>query len=301
MSAEGALAADDYEIKLSNAEIYFYCQMEVLAEHSGELACFGMGVGGGFEDTHELHVMKYNEVTATHEKEGWKISTDKEHDCMVKRKVWKAIPPTEAPMDAKIIDSTWAMKKKAMGQLCARLTAQGFMQVPGVHYDPKSIAAPVTNEMTIRIILTLMLMALWIGELLDVKGAFLHGDFGPREAPILMKIPQGFEKFYPKGWLLLLLKTIYGLKQATFAFWKALLKAFKAMNFERSKADPCLYFAWTEHGLVTWVSWVDNCLVCGSAEGVRIAKAQMMEQFDCDEVGNMDEYAKLIVILRSKL
>ena len=61
------------------------------------------------------------------------------------------------------------------------------------------------------------------------------------------------------------------------------------MNFERSKADPCLYFAWTEHGLVTWVSWVDDCLVCGSTERVRIAKAQMMEQFDCGEIGNMDE------------
>lgn len=100
---------------------------------------------------------------------------------------------------------------------------------------------------------------------------------------IVMKIPQGFEKFYPKGWLLLLKKTIYGLKQAAFAFWKALLKAFKAMNFD-------LYYAWTKHGLVTWISWVDNCLVCGSPEGVKIAEAKMMSQFDCDEIGNMDEY-----------
>ena len=133
-------------------------------------------------------------------------------------------------------------------------------------------------------------MAIWIGELLDVKGAFLHGDFGPNEVPILMKIPQGFEKYYPVGWVLLLKKTIYGLKQAAFAFWKALLKAFRAMNFNRSKADPCLYYAWTKHGLVTWISWVDDCLVCGTKEGVRIAKAKMMKQFDCDEVGNMDEY-----------
>jgi hypothetical protein len=108
---------------------------------------------------------------------------------------------------AKIIGSTWAIKKKAMGQLRARVTARGFMQILGVHYDPKTmIAAPVTNEMTIWIILLLMIMAIWLGELLDVKGAFLHGDFGPKEAPIRMKIPQGFEKFYPQGWLLLLLK-----------------------------------------------------------------------------------------------
>ena len=53
-----------------------------------------------------------------------------------------------------------------------------------------------------------------------------------------MAIPQGFAEFYPPGWFLLLLKTIYGLKQAAYAFWKALLKAFGAMNFNRSKADP---------------------------------------------------------------
>ena len=53
-----------------------------------------------------------------------------------------------------------------------------------------------------------------IGKLIDVKGAFLHGEFGPKEEPILMKVPQGMEKYYPKNWLILLLKTIYGLKQA---------------------------------------------------------------------------------------
>ena len=290
LSAEGAMAAREYEIKLSNAENNYYARMEELRAHPGEMACFGMGVGGGFEDTHELHVMKYDEAMASKDKKGWEASVEEEHERMVKRVVWKAIPPSDVPKNAKVIDTTWAMKKKAMGQLRARVNARGFMQQPGIHYDPKSIAAPVTNEMTIRIILTLMIMAFWIGLLLDVKGAFLHGNFGPKEAPIVLKIPQGFEKHYPKGWLLLLLKTIYGLKQAAFAFWKALLKAFKAMKFERSKADPCLYYSWTEHGLVTWISWVDDCLVCGSPEGVKIARAQMMEQFDCDDIGNMDEY-----------
>jgi hypothetical protein len=56
----------------------------------------------------------------------------------------------------------------------------------------------------------LMLMAAWFGELLDVKGAFLHGDFRRREKPLHMRIPQGMEKFYPLHWILLLLKTIYG-------------------------------------------------------------------------------------------
>jgi hypothetical protein len=86
------------------------------------------------------------------------------------------------------------------------------------------------------------------------------------------------------------LQTLYGLKQAAMAFWRKLLEAFKSMNFTRSKADPCLYFDWTINGLVLWLSWIDDCLVVGNKEGVKIGKQQMIDRFDCDIIGNMDEY-----------
>jgi hypothetical protein len=66
--------------------------------------------------------------------------------------------------------------------------------------------------------------------------------------------------------------------------------AFRHMTFERSKSDPCLFFKWTVHGLVLWVTWVDDCLVCGKKEGVLEAKKQLMARFDCDEVGELTEY-----------
>jgi hypothetical protein len=62
------------------------------------------------------------------------------------------------------------------------------------------------------------------------------------------------------------------------------------MTFEHSKVDPCLFFKWTVHGLVLWVTWVNDCLVCGKKEGVLAAKKQLMERFDCDEVGKLTEY-----------
>ena len=105
-----------------------------------------------------------------------------------------------------------------------------------------------------------------------------------------MEVPQGFERFYPQNTVLLLLKTLYGLKQAALAFWRELLKAFHHMKYGRSKADPCLYFKWTVYGLVLWLSWVDDCLVAGKEEGVKEAKSSMMELFDCDDVGKLTEY-----------
>ncbi len=64
-----------------------------------------------------------------------------------------------------------------------------------MHYDGSITHAPVTNAGTIQIVLILMIMANWQGQIVDVKGAFLHGEFKDSEV-IYMKVPHGFEKFY---------------------------------------------------------------------------------------------------------
>jgi hypothetical protein len=63
--------------------------------------------------------------------------------------------------------------------------------------------------------------------------------------------------------LAMLLRTLYGMIQAAYAFWTTFLNAMWHMKYNRSKADPCLYYHWTKTGLVLWLSWVDDCLVCG--------------------------------------
>ena len=74
--------------------------------------------------------------------------------------------------------STWAMKKKTSGKLRGWLNAQGYEQVDGKHYFADSIAAPVTNAMTVRVCFTFMAMnPNWIAEIMDVEGAFLQGKF----------------------------------------------------------------------------------------------------------------------------
>jgi len=181
------------------------------------------------------------------------------------------------------------MKKKSNGKFRARVNARGYEQIDGEHYDADSTAAPVVNEITIRLVFTLMVMAGWYAEVVDVRGAFLHGEFD-EETRLFMEVPEGFEKFYPVGCLLLLLQTIYGLKQAAFAFWVQLLKALRDMKFDRSNADPCLYFKWTAIGLVLWISWVDDCVSVGRKELVLSAKKGMTDRFDCDEVGELTEF-----------
>ena len=88
-----------------------------------------------------------------------------------------------------------------------------------------------------------MIMASMLAHVVDVKGEFLHGAFEDGEI-IHMKVPQGIEKHFLEGSVLLLLKCLYGLKQATKAFWRQLLRAATAMGLKGSTADLCLYFKW---------------------------------------------------------
>ena len=57
---------------------------------------------------------------------------------------------------------------------------------------------PVTNAVTVQITLTLFANnPNWITEVIDIKAAFLQGQFVDNEQ-MYIKIPDGFKKFYNK-------------------------------------------------------------------------------------------------------
>ena len=63
--------------------------------------------------------------------------------------------------------------------------------------------------------------------IVDVKGAFLIGEFDNGEE-LYCKIPEGFRDQYdPNEVCWKLKKTAYGLKQAARMFWNQILKAMK--------------------------------------------------------------------------
>eukprot|EP00957_Ditylum_brightwellii_P178631 13606310-Ditylum_brightwellii.AAC.1 len=77
----------------------------------------------------------------TPEKEEWDASVIKEHGTFKKYSVWKAVPKSEVPKDTKVITSTWAMKPKPKGIKRARLTACGYKQQDGLHYQSHDLSA----------------------------------------------------------------------------------------------------------------------------------------------------------------
>jgi hypothetical protein len=142
-----------------------------------EFANIGASIGGGFENTMELKPMKYKEAINQPDEMAWEKEIEHEHERMVKNNAWEPVKKSLLPKGTKVIDNKWACKKKSTGKLRGHLNASGFEKIERVHYNRTSTHAPVTNAGTIQIVLILMIMANWQGQIVDVKGAFLHGKF----------------------------------------------------------------------------------------------------------------------------
>jgi hypothetical protein len=123
-----------------------------------------------------------------------------------------------------------------------------------------------------------------------LRGAFLEGNFADGET-LYLKVPQGMESWYGNGVYLLLRKTFYGLKQSAYRFWIYLLTIVHRLRCERSKADPCLYFKWTESGaLLLSFSWVDDCVITGPMPDLIEMKKPIMRDVECEDGGELTEF-----------
>ena len=192
------------ETALTAAEQNYYFALSEYLEYG----CVGAGISSGIVNTNELKVIGYDKAMQREDNNEWLKSINEEHDRMLKNKVWMVVKKKDVPKNADIIDSTWAMKKKANGQYRARLAARGFKQTHGKSFEYHNISSPVVHDITVRIVLTILLMSSWAAHIVDVNGAFLLGEFRENEH-IYMKVPKGFERFYSSDVLLYLCKTIW--------------------------------------------------------------------------------------------
>ena len=164
--------------------------------------------------------------------------------------------------DAKTVKAIWAFKRKrrpdgSILKYKARLNAHGGMQIYGETYW--DTYAPVVNWISIRMMLTLSVIHSLHTKSIDFTLAFPQADV---ETTIYMEVPLGCE--VPEGdYVCLLLKNLYGLKQAAKTWFEHLRDTLTldikqgGYGFQQSKIDPCIFF---REGIIL-ISWVDDCLI----------------------------------------
>ena len=70
--------------------------------------------------------MKYLEANNGPDGKLWKAEVAKEHQRMIDSGVFEPEKSSKVPKDVKLIDTTWAMKKKSSGTLRGRVNVRGF-------------------------------------------------------------------------------------------------------------------------------------------------------------------------------
>ena len=96
---------------------------------------------------------------------------------------------------------------------------------------------------------------------MDVKTAFLNGIL---EEEVYIEQPQGFEVFGRESHVCRLLKALYGLKQAPQAWYFGIDSYLQQLSFEKSEADPSLYYLVDGEDPILLVRYVDDLFITGA-------------------------------------
>ena len=231
----------------------------------------------------------FAEAMASEDRDKWIEAMKTEFNNIKSKGVWRLTKKSKMKSKSSLLGTKWVYKIKSDGRYRARLVVKGYNQIPGVDFTESH--SPVANDVTIRLLLVLALMYGWTCETIDVETAFLYGDL---EEHVYLQIPEGYfeivkEPFGPDD-VIELLKALYELVQAARVWLNTLIKYLLSIGFVRSRADPCLLFRSGIDGFVVFLVYVDDCLICGSREGIRNCVRDIKKRFNISEMGNLSEY-----------
>ena len=167
-----------------------------------------------------------------------KVATDAEYNSLIENKTWKLV---ELPPGRKAIGCKWVFKLKhdvdgKVERVKARLVAKGYAQKYGIDYD--EILSPVVRFSSIRFLIAFAVQHDMLIHQMDVETAFLNGKLGEE---IYMQQPEGYVKPGEKYVVCKLEKSLYGLKQSSRCWNKALRESVEKIGFTQATADPCVF------------------------------------------------------------
>jgi hypothetical protein len=217
----------------------------------------------------------------------WELAIREEYESLMKNGAWGLV---EAPPGRNIVTCKWVFKAKrdAEGRIVrfkARLVARGFTQAYGIDY--LETFAPVAKLTTYRVIFALAALEQWEIHGMDVITAFLLRKL---DEEIFMAQPEGFERQGEKSKMVCrVLRSLYGLKQAS-RVWNIQLHEFLIkIGFKRSNADTCLYVN-VELSIIIAI-WVDDILIAGkSAVNIAKVKGQLAGAFRMKDLGQLAHF-----------
>lgn len=146
--------------------------------------------------------------------------------------------------------------------------------------------SPVVKMTTIRCILCIAASRGWKLFQLDMTNAFLHGDL---DEEVYMQVPEGIPNSDNK--VCRLLKSLYGLKQASRQWFAKLCDSLKQRGFEQSKNDYSLFIKRRDNLITVAAVYVDDILLTGSdLEEISLLKSHLHQTFTIKDLGELNYF-----------
>ncbi|KAK4386023.1 Retrovirus-related Pol polyprotein from transposon TNT 1-94 [Sesamum angolense] len=217
----------------------------------------------------------------------WKEAINDEMDSIIGNNAWVL---ADLPLGCKPLGCKWIFKKKmkvdgTIEKFKARLVIQGFRQRPGIDYS--YIYAPVARISTIRLLIALASIHNLVIHQMDVKTTFLNGNL---DEEVYMKQPEGFIMPSNKHKVCKLVKSLYGLKQASKQWHKNFDEVVLSSGYHLNQSDKCVYnkFDNSGNGVIICL-YVDDMLIFGTNEHqVDLTKEFLSSRFSMKDRGEAD-------------
>jgi hypothetical protein len=160
--------------------------------------------------------------------------------------------------------------------------ARGFQQEGGVDYD--ETFAAVVKPASYRILFALAAIFGWLVHQGDVKTAFLNSGL---DKPVYMRPPKGMN--LPPGFVLLVLRALYGLKQSPRAWYQKFRKTMEEWGWRVNAHDPCVFIN-DKTGLILDLHVDDMVIFGGDLETILEFKDQVSKTFLTTDEGECSWY-----------
>jgi hypothetical protein len=123
---------------------------------------------------------------------------------------------------------------------------------------------PTARLKSFRTILHIATTLGWDIQQFDIKTAFLHSIL-PKDKTMFMEQPPGFKVPGKEDWVMKLLKSIYGMKQASRVWNKTFHKAILKWGFKHISLEPCMYRQDSPEGTTIFVLHIDYIISAASS------------------------------------
>jgi Reverse transcriptase (RNA-dependent DNA polymerase) len=183
------------------------------------------------------------DALASPDREYWIAGVREELKSLEDLQVFVLVPKSAVPSGHRLLKGKLVCKRKRddMGNIIqykVRYIAKGYAQQHGIDYD--KTCTPTARLESFRSILHLAATLDWDLQQFDVKTAFLHGVL-PADEVMFMEQPSGFEVPGKEDWVMRLMKSIYGMKQASRIWNLTFHDTVKEWGFECLTCEWCVY------------------------------------------------------------